>query len=157
MVPFQTQPSKNVTVQLEGIRLNLSRVGGNWSYFLSDKEDGLELPFLCWQAGGRHVTVILYVRLMFQFSSFSDLSVIITKEHLSEIGSFYVPYNSSSLLVIRGGVVRNSSRAILMKAVSLVRKDRPLVSKTRTSTRTRFPNTKLCARMNQRHFSSKKW
>ena len=40
---------------------------------------------------------------MFQFSSFSDLSVIITKEHLSEIASFYDPYNSSSLLVFRGG------------------------------------------------------
>ena len=40
---------------------------------------------------------------MFQFSSFSDLSVIITKEHLSEIASFHDPYNSSSLLVFRGG------------------------------------------------------
>ena len=40
---------------------------------------------------------------MFQFSSFSDLSVIITEEHLSEIASFYDPYNSPSLIVIRGG------------------------------------------------------
>ena len=48
-------------------------------------------------------------------------------------------------------IMRNSSRAISMKAVSLVRRDRPLVSKTRTSTRTRFPNTKLCARLSHRH------
>ena len=101
--------------------------------------------------------MLLYVRLIFQFSSL-DLPVIVTKEHLSEIGrqflcslQFFLVTCQSRRLINQWE--RKSSRAFLIKAVSLVRKDRPLVSKTRT----RFPNTKLCARMNQRHFGSKKW
>ena len=101
--------------------------------------------------------MLLYLRLIFQFSSF-DLPVIVTKEHLSEISrqflcslQFFLVTCQSRRLIDQWE--RKSSRAFLIKAVSLVRKDRPLVSKTRT----RFPNTKLCARLNQRHFGSKKW
>ena len=49
---------KTLQVQSKGIRLNVSREG-NWSYFLSDKEDSVRAKFLCWQTEGRHVTVLL--------------------------------------------------------------------------------------------------